>query len=220
MAAYAEVATETMEHARHSGEPAALCIAHMMFSNLSNYTGKWAAAELHISEAARHYRADQHQGSVHLSGLDIGLHIPINFSIVHSFRGSYAAAERSRKECLSRAAAQPQAWAHCWAIFWVSLSALIEREFECAGALADRGVELATEYALGFWRTVNQLSQGAASVIADPGRAATLIDEPCRGSKSHGPSLGTTISCASRQKRCCGFTGSWRLGLLSIMHLR
>jgi predicted ATPase len=46
---------------------------------------------------------------------------------------------------------------------------------ERAGALADRAVALATEYGVSFWATNGQLSQGAASVIIDPGRTVRLI---------------------------------------------
>ncbi len=41
--------------------------------------------------------------------------------------------------------------------------------------MADRGGILAIEHGIGVWVTACQLSQGAASVISDPGRAITLI---------------------------------------------
>ena len=77
MTGYAAIAEESLELARRSNDPGALCVAHMMFNNLNLYTGKFAAMERSVAEAARHYRADEHHGSFQLSGLDIGVHIPL-----------------------------------------------------------------------------------------------------------------------------------------------
>src|SRR5215471_890701 len=93
MSAYAAIAEETLELAQKSGEPTGLCVAHMMFVNLNLYTGKFAAVERSVVEAARHYRADEHHGSFRLSGLDIGLQIPINRMFSRSFRGDPIGAE-------------------------------------------------------------------------------------------------------------------------------
>src|SRR5215472_9955509 len=78
-------------------------------------------------------------------------------------------------EALRLAEAQPQVGTLCWAIYWVSFSRLIERDFARAGAFADRVVALATEHGVGIWATAGQLSQGAALVIVDPARAVALI---------------------------------------------
>ena len=43
MTAYAAIAEETLELAQTSAEPAGLCVAHMMFANLHQYTGRFAA---------------------------------------------------------------------------------------------------------------------------------------------------------------------------------
>jgi len=79
------------------------------------------------------------------------------------------------RDTLRLAEAQPQIGTLCWAIFWVSFCCLIEHDLERAGAFADRAVALATEHGVDFWVTNGQLSQGAASVIADPSRTVTLI---------------------------------------------
>ena len=175
MAGYAAIAEETMERARQSGDPAALSIAHMIFANLNLYTGKLAAYERSLAEAAWHYRADLHHGSFQLSGLDLGVQIPLGLMMARSFRGDHAGADQSMEEGLRLAEAQPQIGTLCWMAYWASLRCLIERDFECAGALADRGDALATEHGIGVWATACQLSQGAASVIADPGRAVAMI---------------------------------------------
>jgi hypothetical protein len=177
MTAYAALAEETMERAQHCGDRSALCVAHMLFSNLCNYTGNFVGSSRHLAQAARYYRADEHNGSVHLSGFDLGVHIAVNFAVVRSFRGAYGAAQRSINECLRRAEAQPRVWTRCFAGVWASLGCLIRREFEQAEALAGRAAALATEHALGFWVAVNRLSQGAALVIVDPGRAVTLMGD-------------------------------------------
>ena len=78
-------------------------------------------------------------------------------------------------DTLRLAEAQTQAGVLCWAVFWASFRCLIERDFARAGALADRAVALAADNGFGFWTTAGQLSQGAALVIADPGRATMLI---------------------------------------------
>ena len=175
IAAYAAIAEETLERARHSGSPAGLCVAYMMHANLHNYTGKFAAEAQSVSEAARHYSADKHQGSFQLSGLDIGVHIPMGRMFSQSFRGDHAGADESMNEMLRLAEAQPQVGTLCWAIYWASFRCLIERDFERAGGFADRTVSLATEHGISIWATASQLSQGAALVCADPGRAVTLI---------------------------------------------
>ena len=175
MTAYAAITQETFERAQQSAEPAALCVAHMMFANLRMYTGKFAESERSNFEAARRYRADSHHGSFHLSGLDIGVQIPMGRMFTRSFRGDHAGAEECINETLRLAQEQPQVGTLSWAIFWVSFCCLIEREFERAGAFADRTVALATEHGVGIWATAAQLSQGAALVTADPGRAVTLI---------------------------------------------
>jgi hypothetical protein len=177
MTAYAVIAEETMERAQYCRYRAALCVAHMLFCNLSNYTGNFAGSSQHLAQAARYYRADEDKGSVHLSGLDLGVHIAVNFVLIRSLRGAYAAAQRSINECLRRAEAQPQVWTVCFAGVWASLGCLIQRDFEQAGALAERAIALAREHALSFWATVNQLSQGAALVIVDPGRAVGLMGD-------------------------------------------
>ena len=147
----------------------------MMFVNLSGYTGKFAAVERSVAEAVRHYCADEHQGSFQLSGLDIGVQIPLNRMFARSFRGDPAGAEECINEALRLAQEQPQVGTLCWAIYWISFSRLIERDFKRAGAFADRCVALATEHGVGIWATAAQLSQAAALVIADPGRAVMLI---------------------------------------------
>ena len=76
---------------------------------------------------------------------------------------------------LRLAGAQPQVGTLCWAIYWVSFSRLIERDFARAGAFGDRVAALATEHGVGIWATAGRLSQAAALVIIDPSRAATQI---------------------------------------------
>jgi class 3 adenylate cyclase/tetratricopeptide (TPR) repeat protein len=173
--AYAAIAEETLELARKSAEPTGLCVAHMMFANLHQYTGKLAALERSAAEGARHYRADEHHGSFQLSGLDIGIQIPISRMFARSFRGDHAGAEECLEEVLRLAEAQPQIGTRCWALYWASFSSLIRRDFERAGRLADRAVALATEHGVGIWATAALLSRGATLVIVDPGRAVTLI---------------------------------------------
>jgi class 3 adenylate cyclase/tetratricopeptide (TPR) repeat protein len=175
IAAYAAIAEEILERARRSGNAAGLCVAHMMQANLHNYTGKFAAEAQSVSEAALHYRADEHQGSFQLSGLDIGVHIPMGRMHSQSFRGDHAGADESMNEMLRLAEEQPQVGTLCWAIYWASFRCLIERDFERAGAFADRTVALATEHGIDIWATASQLSQGAALVAADPRQALTLI---------------------------------------------
>jgi class 3 adenylate cyclase/tetratricopeptide (TPR) repeat protein len=175
MTAYAEIAEETLELAQKSGEPAGLCVAHMMFANLHQYTGRFAALERSAAEAARHYRADEHHGSFQLSGLDIGVHIPLARMFARSWAGDRAGAEEFLVEALRLAEAQPQIGTLCWALYWASFSSLIGRDFERAGALGSRAFVLATEHGFGLWAMASQLSQGAALVIADPERAVALI---------------------------------------------
>ena len=115
----------------------------MMFANLHMYTGKFAALEYSAAEAARHYRADEHHGSFQLSGLDIGIQIPISRMFGRSFRGDHAGAEECLEEVLRLAEAQPQIGTLCWALYWASFSSLIGRDFERAGALVDRALNLA-----------------------------------------------------------------------------
>ena len=131
--------------------------------------------ERSVAEAARHYLADTHHESFQLSGLDIGVQIPMGFIFARSWRGDHAGAEEHMRDTLRLAEAQPQIGTLCWAIFWVSFCCLIEHDLERAGAFADRAVALATEHGVDFWVTNGQLSQGAASVIADPSRTVTLI---------------------------------------------
>ena len=175
MSKYAAIAEETMERAVQTGDPAGLCVAHMIFANLYIYTGKMAASAQSAAKAARQYRSDAHSASFDLSGLDIGIHIPLGTMNVCSFRGDYSEAEEYMEQGLSRAEAQPQVAVLCFMNFWASFRCLIERDFERAGGLADRAVAVATEHGVGIWATAGQLSQGAASVISDPGRAAALM---------------------------------------------
>jgi class 3 adenylate cyclase len=177
MAAYAALTQETMERAKQSGEPAGLCVAHMMLSNLCVYTGKFATAEQATLEAARHVRADSRHESFRLSGMDITVHVPMGRMHALSFRGDRAGAEWSMKEVLRLAEEQPQVGVLAWALVWASFRCLIERDFERAGALAERAIAFASEQGFGFWATGGQASQGAALVIADPGRAAALIGD-------------------------------------------
>jgi tetratricopeptide (TPR) repeat protein len=175
MTGYAAIAEETLELARRSNDPGALCVAHMMFNNLNMYTGKFAAMERSVAEAARHYRADEHQGSFQLSGLDIGVHIPLGLTQALSLRGNHAEAKGYLHDALRLAEAQPQIGTLCWALYWLSFCCLIQRDFECVGAFADRAVALAKEHGIGIWATAGELSQAAAVVVADPGRAEALI---------------------------------------------
>jgi hypothetical protein len=175
MTGYAAIAEETMERARQTGDPAGLCVAHMILANLHNYTGNFAASQRHVGEAARHYRAEAHRGSFDLSGLDMAVHIPMARMIARSFGGDHAGADQDMNEVLRLAEGQPQIGTLCWAAFWASLRCLIERDLERASALADRGSVLATEHGIGVWATGGQLSQGAASVIADPSHAVASI---------------------------------------------
>jgi class 3 adenylate cyclase len=177
MAAYAALTQETMERAKQSGDPAGLCVAHVMLANLCVYTGKFASAEQAHLEAARHVRADSRHESFRLSGMDITVHVPMGRTHALSFRGDRAGAEWSMKEVLRLAEEQPQVGVLGWALFWASFRCLIERDFERAGALAGRAVAFASEQGFGFWATAGQASQGAALVIADPSRAAALIGD-------------------------------------------
>jgi predicted ATPase len=147
----------------------------MMFANLHQYTGRFAALERSAAEAARHYRADEHHGSFQLSGLDIGVHIPLARMFARSWGGDHAGAEEFLMEALRLAEAQPQIGTLCWALYWASFSSLIGRDFERVGRLADRAVALATEHGVGIWATAALLSRGATLVIVDPGRAVSLI---------------------------------------------
>jgi class 3 adenylate cyclase/tetratricopeptide (TPR) repeat protein len=175
MTGYAAIAKESLELARRSNDPGALCVAHMMFNNLNMYTGKFAAMERSVAEATRHYRADEHHGSFQLSGLDIGVHIPLGLTQALSFRGNHGKADGYMNDALRLAEAQPQIGTLCWALYWLSFCSLIQRDFERVGAFADRGVALAKEHGIGIWATAGELSQAAAVVVADPGRAAALI---------------------------------------------
>jgi tetratricopeptide (TPR) repeat protein len=147
----------------------------MIFANLNGYTGKLALQERSVAEAARHYRADAHHGSFELSGLDIGIQIPLGLMQARSFLGDYAGADAYMQEVLRLAEAQPQVGVLAWALFWASFHCLTERDFARAGALADRAFALTTEHGFGFWAEASRLSQGAAVVVADPDRAARLI---------------------------------------------
>ena len=175
MTRYAAIADETLQRARQTSDPAGLCVAHMIFANLYNYTGKFAASAQSVAEAARHYQADSHHGSFQLSGLDLGIHLPVARMIALSLSGDHSGADRDMNEALRLAEEQPQVGVLCWALFWASFRCLIERDFERAGGLADRAVAVATEHGVGIWATAGQASQGAALVISDPGRAAALI---------------------------------------------
>jgi hypothetical protein len=175
MTAYAAIADETLDLAQKTVEPTGHCVAHMMFVNLNLYTGNSVGLERSVTEAARHYRADEHHGSFQLSGLDIGLQIPLNRMFSRSFRGDLAGAEEFMNEALRLAEAQPQVGTLCWAIYWVSFSRLIERDFARADAFGDRVAALATEHGVGIWAAAGQLSQAAALVIIDPSRAETQI---------------------------------------------
>jgi len=173
--AYAAIAEETLDLARQSGDPAGLRVAHMIFANLKNYSGNFAAAEQATFEAARYFREEARHKSFDLSGLDIAAHIPLARALAQSFLGNHAEADESMNQALRLAEAQPQVGVLVWAQFWVSFCCLIERDFGRAEAVADRAFALATEHGFGFWATGAQLSQGAALVIADPERAATVI---------------------------------------------
>jgi len=175
MTAYAAIAEETLELAQTSADPAGLCVAHMMFANLHQYTGRFADLERSAAEAARHYRADEHHASFQLSGLDIGVHIPMARMFARSWGGDHAGAEQCLEKALRLAEAQPQIGTLCWALYWASFSSLIGRDFEPAGRLADRAVALATEHGVGIWATAALLSRGATLVIVDPDRVVTLI---------------------------------------------
>ena len=74
-------------------------------------------------------------------------------------------------DALRLAEAQPQIGTLCWALYWLSFCCLIQRDFERVGAFADRAVALATEHGIGICATAGELSQAAALVVADPGRA-------------------------------------------------
>jgi ATP/maltotriose-dependent transcriptional regulator MalT len=78
-------------------------------------------------------------------------------------------------DALRLAEAQPQIGTLCWALYWLSFCCLIQRDFERGGAFADRAVALAKEHGIGIWATAGELSQAAAVVVADPGRAEALI---------------------------------------------
>src|SRR5262252_3444989 len=103
--------------------------------------------------------------------------IPLNRMFARSFGGDPGGAEEYINEALRLAQEQPQVGTLCWAIYWISFSRLIERDFKRAGAFADRCVALATEHGVGIWATAALLSRGATLVIVDPGRATTLIGE-------------------------------------------
>jgi hypothetical protein len=115
MTAYAAIARETLELAVGTGDPAGLCVAHMIFANLNMYTGNFAATERSVAEAVRHYRTDAHHGSFQLSGLDIGVQIPMGFMHARSFLGDHSGAEERMRDTLCLAEAQPQIGTLCWA---------------------------------------------------------------------------------------------------------
>jgi hypothetical protein len=176
MAPYGALARETMERARQRDDSAGLCVAYMMLSNHSVYTGRFAAAEEAAVEAARHVRADLHHESFRLSGLDITVHVHLGRMTAQAFLGEDTGADRSMNEVLRLAGEQQQAGALVWAIFWASFRRLVERDFGRAGALAARAMAVADEHGFGFWGGAAQSSQGAALVSADPKRAAALIE--------------------------------------------
>jgi class 3 adenylate cyclase len=176
MAAYGALARETTERAQQSGDPAGLCVARMMLANFYGYTGKFALYERAVLEAARHVHADSHHESFRLSGLDITVHVPLGRALARSFLGDQVGADESMNEMLRLAEAQRQVGVLVWALFWASFRCLLERDFERAQAFADRTFALSNEHGFAFWATAGQASQGAASVIADPGRAVALID--------------------------------------------
>jgi len=87
----------------------------MIFANLYNYTGKFAASAQSVAEAARHYQADSHHGSFELSGLDLGIHLPMARMIALSLSGDHSGADRDMNEILRLAEEQPQVGVLCWA---------------------------------------------------------------------------------------------------------
>jgi hypothetical protein len=150
-----------------NNDTAGFCVAHMSFTNLYNYTGRRVAHTRSIEEATRYYRDDAHSASFLLSGLDLGIQIPLNFSArsraialarIDTWTKSSACARRSRRSAPS--AGHYSRW----------LSCLIERDFGRAGALADRAVALATEHGIRVWAANGQLVQGAAALALDPDR--------------------------------------------------
>jgi tetratricopeptide (TPR) repeat protein len=177
MAAYGALARETMQRAQQRDDPAGLCVAYMMLSNHCVYTGRFAPAEQAAIEAARHVRADSHDESFRLSGLDITVHTRVGRMIAQAFLGDHVGADRSMNKVLHLAGEQPQVGVLVWALFWASFRCLVERDFERAGALAARAIALADEHGFGFWGAAAQSSQGAVLVIVDPGRAAALIED-------------------------------------------
>jgi hypothetical protein len=175
MVKYAAIAEETMQLAKGRGDPAGYAVAHMIFANLYNYTGKVAASARSVAEAAQYYRSDTHQGSFQLSGLDLRIHIPMQRMQALSFSGNQIEADREMNEVLRLAEGQRQVGVSCWVYYWTSFRCLVERDFARAGDLADRGSALAIEHGIGLWATITQLSIGAALVIADPSRAVEVI---------------------------------------------
>jgi class 3 adenylate cyclase len=107
MAAYGALARETMERARQRDDQVGLCVAYMMQCNHCNYTGRFAAAEEAAVAAARHLRADRHDDSFLLSGLDITLHTRMGRMMAQSFLGDRVGVDRSMAELLQLAGEQP-----------------------------------------------------------------------------------------------------------------
>ena len=175
MVAYAAIADETMDRARQADDAAGFCVAHMIFANLYNYTGRRAANIQSLREATRYYRSDAHSASFLLSGLDLGIHIPMNSMLGCSIDGDSVGANRHMDEVIRLAEAQRQIGTLCWALVWVALTCLIERDFARAGASADRAVALATEHGIRIWAANGQMMQGTAALMLDPDRSAAVI---------------------------------------------
>ena len=78
----------------------------MMFANLYVYTGNFTASERSACDAARHYGDGSSSGSFFLSGLDIGIHVPLGLMNARSFRGDHPGAEEGMHDTLRLAEVQ------------------------------------------------------------------------------------------------------------------
>ena len=163
MTGYAAIAEETLERARRSGDTAGLCVAHMIFANLYNYTGNFAASERSVSDAARHYRADSHDGSFQFPAWTIGVQIPICRMTALSFSVDHARAQECMNEVLRLAKEQPQ-------VALLRLGRIAE-----AREAIDRALAMTTSTGLSWWDS--ELHRIRAAVIRAAGGGDAAVRE-------------------------------------------
>jgi predicted ATPase len=172
-----EVATELLERAKRSGDPAPICVGHRSLAVAFNAMGQFGEALQHACLAASCYDRELHQRSAIQYGHDIGVAALIHKAVAEWFSGDAERSAATACAALDLAHVIGHANTLGYAESWVTFLRLSARDMEAVRQGADRLLKLSNEHGMAFWAALGRCMLGGALVgLGKPEEGLDEID--------------------------------------------